>query len=130
MKKDFEMYQLVKELNRRGIPATYEMTGGNNGTIYAGRIDRRGFYECVIGTSDFSTGLAEYGDLCYGKDGDDRPISQSLSFVTYGTTPEELADEIEREFFTYCCGACGLQYRANEADYAGFHQVNLCEGAN
>jgi hypothetical protein len=130
MRITFDMRELTKELNNRAIPAEYMMTGGNNGTIYAGRIDRRGFYECVIGASDFSTGQADYADLFYGKDTEESPVLlESIFPVSYGMSVQDLADEIESAFFTYCCGACGLAYPVSDADYAGYHQKNLCEAA-
>jgi hypothetical protein len=120
------MNELTRVLNAKGIPATYQMSGGGCGTIYAGRIDRDGYYECAVGPSVFYTGEAVIGDLCYSKDGEEGEIY----YVKEGQTVSEIAEEIESMFFAFGCGLCGGIYTAKDADYAGEHQATKCEGAN
>lgn len=62
--------EVTAELNLRGIPATYEMSGGGCGTIYAGMKGADGFYECAIGPSSFATGEALLEEVCWSRDGE------------------------------------------------------------
>ena len=120
------MNELTKALNDKGIPATFSMSGGGCGTIYAGNADGEGFYECAVGPSVFSSGLAEVGDLCYSKDGEEVEVF----YVEEGQSVGDIAEEIESLFFTSACGACGLLYTRGQADAQGFHAEELCEEAN
>lgn len=94
--KTMKMSELTKELRERNIKATFEMSGGNCGTIYLGEFNEEGCAEFAIGPSNYSLDEAYLGDLCWGVDGE-----ESATYYT-GTpedfTPAKVADLIATDY--------------------------------
>lgn len=63
-----DMNELTQALIAKGYDARYEMSGGNNGTIYLYHLEEDKFGEAfmAIGPSDYSTGLANSDELNWG----------------------------------------------------------------
>ena len=63
------MTKLSELLTDKGIKNTFEMSGGNCGTIYIGDFDSEGYAEYAVGPSNYSADEAYFGDFCWGVDG-------------------------------------------------------------
>jgi len=64
-----KMSELTDELNKRGIKAIGEMSGGNCATIYIGESDADGYYEFAVGPGIFSLDEIHHQEICWGVDG-------------------------------------------------------------
>lgn len=91
-----KMSELTKELNTKGLKATFEMSGGGVGTIYIGEVSADGFYEFAVGAGSYGADEIHPQEICWGVDG-----SEEATYYT-GTpedfTPEKVADLIESDY--------------------------------
>lgn len=82
--KTIQMRDVLTIINAAGYNARYEMSGGNNGTIYLEVSDDMGDVWLAIGPSNFETGIANSEDLCiarYEEEGGEwNMVSESLIY--------------------------------------------------
>ena len=91
-----KMSELTKELNAKGIKATFEMSGGGVGTIYIGEANADGFYEFAVGAGSYGADEIYFEEICWGVDGSEEATYYTGSVEDF--TPAKVADLIANDY--------------------------------
>lgn len=82
--KNLNMNELTAALIERGYNASFDMSGGNCGTIYFNFTDEKGSVGISVGPSNFTTGEANSAELCWARNeivkGEFDLIEESLTY--------------------------------------------------